>query len=51
MRVRILKDEEAAARRVEEYAGEADPYKAPRLDEYDAADDTDSDDEHRESDD
>jgi ribosome-binding factor A len=31
-------DEEAAARRVEQYAGEADPYKKPR-EEHDEADD------------
>jgi ribosome-binding factor A len=31
-------DEEVAARRVEEYAGESDPYKKPREDEADEAD-------------
>ena len=37
-------DEEAAARRVEQYAGEADPYKKPRVldDELDDEDDLDS---------
>ncbi|GAB3767769.1 ribosome-binding factor A [Nocardioides ginsengisegetis] len=32
-------DEEAAARRVESYAGESDPYKKPREDEDDLAED------------
>ena len=34
-------DEEVAARRVEAYAGEADPYKKPRVVADDDADDTD----------
>ena len=37
-------DEEVAARRVEQYAGEADPYKKPRVEEPDE-DDPDRDDE------
>ena len=34
-------DEEAASRRVEEYAGEADPYKKPREDDEDEDEDED----------
>ena len=36
-------DAEAAARRVESYAGEPDPYKKPRVIEDDVEDDTDDD--------
>ncbi|WP_210648607.1 30S ribosome-binding factor RbfA [Nocardioides sp. SYSU D00065] len=37
-------DEEVAARRVEAYAGDADPYKKPRAPEDDLDDDSDEDD-------
>jgi len=39
-RAKVL-DEEAAARRVESYAGEADPYKKPREDDEDEDEDED----------
>lgn len=45
-------DEEAAARRVEQYAGEPDPYKKPReIADEDEDDDPDEDDDVEDSDD
>ena len=41
-------DEEAAARRVEQYAGEPDPYKKPRVIEDEDVEDTDEDTEDTE---